>query len=212
VLFLDEAPHFAPSVLDALREPLESGSVTIARSGFRTTFPAAFQLVLAANPCPCGRGDLRGVGCRCTPMQRRRYASRLSGPLLDRIDLPVTTQSVEQAALLAHGIRGESTAQVRERVLDAAARMQARLAGTAYGANARVPGAVLKGESPLGVDPAALEWLRGAVARGRFSARGIDKVLRVAWSIADLAGAERPGLPEVAEAVGLRDDRFAVAA
>jgi magnesium chelatase family protein len=212
VLFLDEAPEFRREVLDALREPLESGHVTIARSSFRATVPARFQLVLAANPCPCGVGDQRGIGCRCTPMQRRRYASRISGPLLDRIDLVVATQPVDRAAMLAAGARGESTAQVMERVAPAVARMRARLAATPFLGNAHVPGSVLKADGPLGVDPAALRWLTEAAERGRLSSRGIDKVLRVAWTIADLAGDQRPGVDHAAEAVAFRDESFRVAA
>jgi magnesium chelatase family protein len=212
VLFLDEAPEFHRAVLDALREPLESGHVTIARSSFRATFPARFQLVMAANPCPCGQGDTRGVGCRCTPMQRRRYAGRISGPLLDRIDLVVATQPVDRAAMLAAGALGESTADVRARIEPAVVRMRERLTGTGFGVNARVPGSVLRADGPLGVRRPALQWLVDASTRGRLSSRAIDKVLRTAWTIADLSGVERPGLDEVAEAITLRDDSFQVAA
>jgi len=212
VLFLDEAPEFARTVLDALREPLESGHVCITRSGFVATFPARFQLVLAANPCPCGVGDQRGVGCRCTPMQRRRYAQRISGPLLDRVDLVVQTLQVDRAAMLAEGARGESTAVVGARVAEASERMRTRLKASPWAANAQVPGAMLKGKGPLGVEPAAIAWLRGAADRGTLSGRGIDKVLRVAWTLADLGGLDRPGIDEVAEAAVLRNDSFRTAA
>ncbi len=212
VLFLDEAPEFARPVLDALREPIESGYVTIARSAFRATFPAKFQLVLAANPCPCGVGDERGIGCRCTPMQRRRYANRLSGPLLDRIDLVVSTEPVDKAAMLTAGAKGESTADVLARVRPAVERMRARLAASGHGTNARVPGAQLRGDGVLGVEPDALAWLRTAKERGVLSGRALDKVLRVAWTISDLAGVDRPGVDQVAEAMGLRDESFRVAA
>jgi len=212
VLFLDEAPEFARTVLDALRQPLESGYVSITRSGFAARFPARFQLVLAANPCPCGIGDQRGVGCRCSPMQRRRYAQRISGPLLDRIDLVVQTQPIDRAQMLADDAVGESTAVVSARVAQAAGRMTQRLNGYPWLANAHVPGAMLKGRGALGVDPVATRWLREASARGTLSGRGIDKVLRVAWTIADLAGFERPGIDEVAEAVALRNDSFRTAA
>jgi magnesium chelatase family protein len=212
VLFLDEAPEFARPVLDALREPIESGYVTIARSAFRATFPAKFQLVLAANPCPCGVGDERGIGCRCTPMQRRRYANRLSGPLLDRIDLVVSTEPVDKAAMLTAGAKGESTADVLARVRPAVERMRERLAASGHGTNARVPGAQLRGDGVLGVEPDALAWLRTAKERGVLSGRALDKVLRVAWTISDLAGVDRPGIDQVAEAMGLRDESFRVAA
>jgi magnesium chelatase family protein len=212
VLFLDEAPEFHRAVLDALREPIESGHVTIARSAFRTTFPAQFQLVLAANPCPCGAGDERGIGCRCTPMQRRRYAERISGPLLDRLDLVVATQPADRAAMLSQGARGESTAEVRARVDPAVERMRARLAPLGLFSNARVPGSLLRHEGPCGVAPDALALLRDAATRGRLSSRAIDKVLRVAWTITDLAGRDRPGVDEVAEAAGYRDESFRTAA
>ena len=126
VLFLDEAPEFASRALEALREPLESGRITISRSGFQTTFPARVQLVLAANPCPCGAApDTVGPvaprvvarSCRCTPHQRRRYATRLSGPLLDRVDVAVLVDRVDRAALLSVGVGAEGTDQVAARVL-----------------------------------------------------------------------------------------------
>jgi magnesium chelatase family protein len=145
-------------------------------------------------------------------MQRRRYAGRISGPLLDRIDLVVATQPVDRAAMLAAGAVGESTAQVRARIDPAVERMRTRLASTGCGVNARVPGAELRGTGALGVQPAALSWLVDAAQRGRLSSRAIDKVLRTAWTIADLAAVDRPGLDEVAEAVALRDDSFQVAA
>jgi magnesium chelatase family protein len=145
-------------------------------------------------------------------MQRRRYATRISGPLLDRIDLVVATQPVDRAAMLSVGARGESTAEVRARIDPAVARMRERLAGTPYLTNARVPGSLLKGKGPCGVAPEALAWLRDATAKGRLSSRALDKVLRTAWTITDLAAGDRPGIDEVAEAVAFRDESFRVAA
>ena len=115
VLLLDEAPEFPSGVLDCLRQPLESGEVTIDRAGGRATYPAAFQLVLAANPCPCGRATGHGKGCTCTSLQRRRYFSRLSGPLLDRVDIQVEVGAVS-AVELSRAAPGESSRTVAARV------------------------------------------------------------------------------------------------
>jgi magnesium chelatase family protein len=210
VLFLDEAPEFARSVVDSLREPLESGFVRVARSGFVAHFPARFQLVLAANPCPCGSTDQRGIGCHCTPMQRRRYAHKISGPLLDRIDLVVHTHGVDRAVLLSHTESAESSATVAARVQTAADRMAARLEGTGCDSNATVAGSQLKGVGPLAVPASALQWLRDQ--KSVVSGRGIDKVLRVSWTLADLAGRDRPTLADIQEAVTLRNDSARIAA
>ncbi|CAB4870838.1 unannotated protein [freshwater metagenome] len=206
VLFLDEAPEFARSVLDSLREPLESGFVRVARSGFVAQFPARFQLVMAANPCPCGVFDQRALGCTCTPTQRRRYAQRISGPLLDRIDLVVQTHSVDRFSMLGQGQAGMSSAQVAERVQRAADRMLQRFAENAlpFSANATIPGSALRGKGPLAVSLDALKWLRSQP--GASSSRGLDKVLRISWTLADLAGVDRPGVVHVQEALSLRDE------
>jgi magnesium chelatase family protein len=132
--------------------------------------------------------------------------------LLDRIDLVVATQPVERAAMLADGARGESTAEVKARIAPAVERMRERLSGRGIAANAHVPGSWLKGSGPCGIRSEALTWLREASSRGRLSSRALDKVLRTAWTIADLSAVERPGIPEVAEAVALRDESFRVAA
>ena len=209
VLFLDEAPEFARSVVDSLREPLESGFVRVARSGFVAHFPARFQLVLAANPCPCGSTDQRGLGCHCTPMQRRRYAHKISGPLLDRIDLVVHTHGVDRAVLLSDTEAEESSATVAARVQAAADRMAARLKDSGCDSNATVAGSQLKGSGPLAIPKPALGWLRDQ--KSVVSGRGIDKVLRVSWTLADLAGRDRPTLPDVQEAVTLRNDSARIA-
>ncbi|HET7530636.1 MAG TPA: YifB family Mg chelatase-like AAA ATPase [Mycobacteriales bacterium] len=211
VLFLDEAPEFSPRVLDALRQPLESGQVVLARAAGVAQYPCRFLLVLAANPCPCAAGgrDLEASDCRCTAQVRRRYTARLSGPLRDRIDLTVELGPVSRAVLVA-GSAGESTAVVRERVLAARDRARARLAGTPWTTSGEVPGPVLRRRWPLGAD--AMAPIRRATARGTLSTRGIDRVLRVSWTLADLAGLDRPGLGEVEEALALRSgNRFAVA-
>ena len=144
VLFLDEAPEFSAGVLDCLRQPLESGMVTIDRVGGRASYPAAFQLVLAANPCPCGKAGGRGLECTCTSLQRRRYFSRLSGPLLDRVDITVEVGAVSAADLDSAG-GGESSAAVAQRVRRARRAAERRLAGTPWHLNAEVSGSYLRG-------------------------------------------------------------------
>ncbi|MEN3357051.1 MAG: magnesium chelatase family protein [Mycobacteriales bacterium] len=201
VLFLDEAPEFARGALDAMRQPLERGEVVIARSGGQVRFPARFQLVLAANPCPCASpgGDSE---CSCTPTARRRYLSRLSGPLLDRVDLHVWLLPVTAADLLDDSPVAESTEIVAKRVSEARETAAERLAGTAWRTNAEVPGTALRSRwrLPSRVTAVADEALHG----GWLGARGYDRVLRIAWSFSDLAGRTSPTKDDVAEAVGLR--------
>ncbi|WP_258372727.1 YifB family Mg chelatase-like AAA ATPase [Modestobacter versicolor] len=206
VLFLDEAPEFPRSVLDTLRQPLERGSVTIHRANGSATFPCQAQLVLAANPCPCASaaGD---TACTCSPLERRRYQSRLSGPLLDRIDLRVTLPPVTRAAWLDGTGRPESTAVVARRVRLARATAAARMAGTGLSLNSQVPGRLLRDRWPVGRSSLALA--ERALERGALSVRGFDRVLRVAWTLADLAGATTPGPDQVAEALGMRLQRVA---
>ena len=201
VLFLDEAPEFAPGVLDAMRQPLERGEVVIARSGGQARFPARFQLVLAANPCPCASpaGD---AYCTCTRTARRRYLSRLSGPLLDRIDLHVWLLPVAPADLLGDPLVAESSEIVAKRVAEARAAAAERLAGTGWRTNADVPGTALRSRWRLPVRVTALA--DQALHSGWLSARGYDRCLRLAWSIADLAGRVGPTEDDVNEAVGLR--------
>jgi magnesium chelatase family protein len=204
VLFLDEAAEFGSACLEALRQPLEAGSVTIARAGFTTTMPARFQLVLAANPCPCGLGDGAGQACRCRSGDRRRYLARLSGPLLDRVDIRLALGPPGRAIWALDQVPEPST-RVRDRVVEARGRGRARsrrLDLPPLG-NAAYPGALLRG--PLAPDPGATTLLGDAVAAGRLSARGADRALRVAWSVADLTGVDRPGLAEVGRALALRD-------
>jgi magnesium chelatase family protein len=201
VLFLDEAPEFQRDVLDALRQPLEAGEVVIARSGMCATFPARFTLVLAANPCPCAKVASGGAGCGCSPATRRRYLGRLSGPLLDRVDVKVELQPVDRSEMLYDRKFAEPSAVVVKRVVAARERAAGRLRGTPWRLNAEIPGAELRRSFPL--VPGALASLDRAMELGQVSARGADKIVRVAWSLADLAGKSRPRSEEVNTAIGL---------
>jgi magnesium chelatase family protein len=200
-LFLDEAPEFARDVLDALRQPLESGEVLIARSGLTAAFPARFTLILAANPCPCARSSTRGSGCTCTPLVRRRYLARLSGPLLDRVDVKVELLPVGRAELLSDRQLAEPSAVVAERVSAARERAAHRLSGTRWRMNAQIPGAELR--RTFRPAPGALVPLERAMDLGEISARGVDRIVRMSWTLADLAGVHRPGIAEVGYALGL---------
>ncbi len=202
VLFLDEAPEFSGKALDALRQPLESGHVVVARAAGVVRLPARFLMVLAANPCPCGRHTLTGAGCECPPSVVRRYQARLSGPLLDRVDLRVEVEPVGRADLLGQGGRGEPTAVVAARVRDARARAAERLAATPWTTNSEVPGHELRTRLPAA--PGALAAAERDLERGALTARGLDRVLRVAWTVADLRGADRPDACDVAVALELR--------
>ncbi|ERH33320.1 YifB family Mg chelatase-like AAA ATPase [Schaalia sp. HMT-877] len=199
VLFLDEAAQFQPSVLDALREPLENGEVHIHRAGLHARLPARFQLLLAANPCPCG-GGRQGRSCTCSAQARMRYLARLSGPLLDRIDITVRVDTPTRADL-ARG-PSPSSARLRERVAEARSRCARRLAGTPWTLNAQVPGRWIRASS--GIDPRMVADLDRAVESGVFSMRGADRVLRLMWTTADLNGAARPGEVERGLAIWLR--------
>ncbi len=201
VLLLDESPEFDRRALDALRQPLESGTVTLARADLSAVLPARFQLVLAANPCPCGAVSPRGDDCSCSPAVRRRYLARLSGPLLDRVDLRLALSRPTAADLAETGAL-EGSAVVAARVRDARARSASRLAGTGWRSGTEVPGPRLRRTWPP--DTAASRLLDGAVAARRLTLRGADRVLRVAWTLADLAGRDRPGADEVGLAMTLR--------
>ena len=201
VLLLDEAPEFAPSVLDCLRQPLESGTITIDRARGRATYPAKFQLVLAANPCPCGKASAKGDKCTCSSLRRRNYLQRLSGPLLDRIDIQIEVMALTSSALRGLG-QGESSSQVAARVAQARAHARRRLADTPWSLNSQVPGYWLRGPQ-ADLDAQVLGLLELAMRAG-LSLRAIDRVLRVAWSIADLQGHERLTKTDVASAISLR--------
>ncbi len=200
-LFLDEAPEFDRDVLDALRQPLESGEVVLARSGVTARFPARFTLLLAANPCPCARMAASGADCTCSPLARRRYLARLSGPLLDRVDVKVQLLPVSRAELLCDLRLAESSATVAARVLRARERAARRLRGTRWRLNSEIPGGELRRD--YRPEPAALAPLERAMDLGQISARGADRIIRLSWTLADLAGVDRPRLAEVGYALGL---------
>jgi magnesium chelatase family protein len=209
VLFLDEAPEFSARVLDALRQPLEEGGLVIHRAAGTARYPARFQLVMAANPCPCGRASGKGLSCTCTPMARRRYLSRLSGPLLDRVDLQVGVLPVTRAQLDA-GAAVESTAVVAERVRQARAAQAERWGHHGWRLNAHAPGHLLRAK-PFRLDHRVTADLDRAFERGAVSMRGYDRVLRTAWTVADLAGRATPDVDDVGRAAALRD-QWSVAA
>jgi magnesium chelatase family protein len=200
-LFLDEAPEFARDALDALRQPLESGEVVLARSGLTARFPARFTLVLAANPCPCAKGTATGQACTCTPGARRRYLARLSGPLLDRVDVKVELFPVGRAELLSDRRFAEPSPVVAARVAAARERAAARLKGTPWRLNAEIPGSELR--QAFRPSAGALAPLERAMDLGQISARGVDRVVRVAWTLADIAGICRPTASEISYALGL---------
>lgn len=204
VLFLDEAPEFASSVLDALRQPLESGVISIHRANAVAHYPGRFQLILAANPCPCGQYGARDSECTCPPSARRRYLGRLSGPLLDRIDIQLRVQRITSAQLkLAGDTPRTTTAQARARVVAARERAAARLASTPWRVNSQVPGHWLRGPQARlsGVVTASIDR---ALERGGITMRGYDRVLRLGWTLADLDSAEAPSGDHIGRALYLR--------
>lgn len=196
VLFLDELPEFSRHVLEVMREPMESGQIHIARASQQRSYPAGFQLVAAMNPCPCGYlGDPRRA-CHCTAAQIQRYQGRLSGPLLDRIDLQVEVPALAPEQLTSSE-PGEDSATVRARVIAARARQAERGA-----LNTHLPGREL--EAACALEAADRAWLASVLERLSLSARAYHRVLRVALTLADLAGEPRPGRAELMEAIGFR--------
>ncbi len=165
-------------------------------------FPAKFLMVLAANPCPCGRFSRTDGLCECPPSAIRRYQARLSGPLLDRVDLRVEVDRVTRAQLTERGARGESTATVADRVRAARERASARLAGSPWRTNSEIPGRELRSRWYAAIG--AMDEAERNLERGALTARGLDRVLRVAWTVADLVGHDRPDATDVALALQLR--------
>jgi len=201
VLFLDEIPEFSRSALEVLRQPLEEGTITVARAAGTFLYPARFTLVASMNPCPCGFRGTRTSECRCDDAMVARYIAKLSGPLLDRIDLHVDVARVAFDEMLARA-PAESSASIRTRVEAARALQRDRYAGTTYAANAAVGGGDVRRFCPL--DDGATALLRAASIRGHLSARALDRIARVARTIADLAGTPSIAAAHVAEAIGYR--------
>ncbi|MFI5907252.1 YifB family Mg chelatase-like AAA ATPase [Dactylosporangium sp. NPDC051541] len=200
VLFLDECAEFSSGVLDALRQPLEEGEVRLRRSYGETVYPARAQLVMAANPCPCARPGGRQM-CHCPSIVRRRYHARLSGPLMDRVDLQVDLDPVRSAALL-NTETVEPSSVIAKRVLNARRAATGRW-GRAANSNGEVSAALLR-DRRFRLSREVLHPLTIEMDRGRLSARGFERSVRVAWTIADLEGHERPDAADVREALELR--------
>ena len=200
VLFLDEAPEFPAHALEALRTPLESGEIVLGRSQMAVRYPARFQLVLAANPCPCGMAGTPRGKCTCTPMAIRRYAARVSGPILDRIDIQARILPLRRC-LTDQAPEPENSASVAQRIQAARSRQTTRLKKTPWTTNAELPGRYVRKELPL---PQGMAMIDSAVATGALSARGVDKVLKIAWTVADLMGADRPSGDHLSVALALR--------
>lgn len=196
VLFLDEAPEFPTRVLQTLRQPLESGEIVLHRSSGATRYPSRFQLVLAANPCPCGHFYGTGDKCTCTALARRRYFGRLSGPLLDRVDIQVDVRPVRRGV----DEPGEASHVVAARVAAARVRAQERLAAEGWSLNAQASGTWLRRHTPA--QTLAPVWR--ALETSALTARGADRALRVAWTLADLAGSDTPSPDHIAQAMTLR--------
>lgn len=199
VLFMDEAPEFSSAVLQALRQPLEHGELVIHRASGAARYPARFQLVLAANPCPCGNAVGKGLRCTCSSVVRRRYFAKLSGPLLDRVDVQVEVPPVRRTR---GEPAGEGSAAVAGRVAAARTAQAERWAGSPWVTNAEVPGRALR--DLLGPDPALLAQIDAGIAAGALTLRGADRVLRIAWTLADLAGRDGPAVGDVGAAMALR--------
>ena len=200
----DEAPEFSPAALDALRQPLESGVITISRAAATARFPARFQLVLAANPCPCGNAGTRDGDCRCTPFAVRRYLGRLSGPLLDRVDIRMDVHRITAAQLRLRDDEPRlDTAAARVRIQAAREAAGDRLRDTPWRLNAHVAGAWLRSSAGAPVR-GATTGLDRALERGGITMRGYDRVLRLAWTLCDLDGTARPDADHVGRALYLR--------
>lgn len=201
VLFLDELPEFSRTAMECLRQPLEDGRVTISRVSASLAYPCTMMLVAAMNPCPCGYYGHPTRSCTCSPTAVSRYLSKVSGPLLDRIDLHIEVPPVEYDQLASRH-KAESSADIRIRVNAARARQQARFAGTDILSNARIPTSKLKEFCPL--TDAAGALLKGAFERMGLSARAYDRLLKVARTIADLDGSDVIDVPHIAEAIQYR--------
>lgn len=203
VLFLDECAEIRLSALEALRTPLEDGEIRLARRDGVVRYPARFQLIMAANPCPCAR--IRPQDCQCSSLEKRRYLGKLSGPLLDRVDLRVRMHAVRAGAFTAEA--AESTAAVRSRVVQARAAAAERWGPHGFRTNAEVSGAVLRRRFRLGTT--VMAPLKAAMERGLISIRGADRAVRVSWTLGDLSGRTSPNLDDVSVALSFRQAGFA---
>ncbi len=201
VLFLDELPEFSRSAIEVMRQPLEEGAVTIARAAGTFTYPASFQLVASMNPCPCGYRGMRNAECRCDDAAVAKYVAKLSGPLLDRIDIQIEIARVPFDDMVRRD-GAERSAVIRERVIAARRIQQQRFVGTAITSNAEIPANAMRRYCPL--DEAALRLLAAASAKRQFSARALDRIARVARTIADLAACDAIHAEHVAEAIQYR--------
>ena len=203
VLFLDELPEFDRPVLEVLRQPLEDQRVTISRAAMTLTCPASFMLATAMNPCMCGYFNDPTRECRCTPLQIQRYVNRISGPLLDRIDIHVDVPAVKFKELADTSTpEGESSARIRERVVRARERQRARLRGEGVFSNAQMPTRLIR--KYCRIDEECERMLERAMTRLGLSARAYDRILKVSRTIADLEGRTEIRPQHVAEAVGYR--------
>lgn len=202
VLFLDELPEFDRGALEALRQPLEDQTVTISRAAMTLTFPASFMLAAAMNPCPCGFWNDPTRECRCTPLQIQRYVGRISGPLLDRIDIHVDVPAVRFKDLAGRETLAEGSEEIRARVLRARERQLARLRGERIFSNAQLPPRLIRRDCRIDAESERL--LEAAMTRQGLSARAYDRILKVSRTIADLEGREEIRAAHVAEAVGYR--------
>jgi magnesium chelatase family protein len=202
ILFLDEAPEFASNVIEALRQPLESGYVVVSRAAMTAAYPARFQLILAANPCPCGLSGTVTEQCECSPLMRRRYKDRISGPIRDRIDIQRSLAALSRPELAGAMSTSRSTAELAPLVAAARARQRERYAQTPWSLNSDVPGVELRKRWPVHPDGRALvdQQLRAQ----KLNARSADRILRLAWSVADLCDHPAPTIDDVDAALALR--------
>lgn len=201
VLFLDELPEFPRSVLEVMRQPMEDGMVTIARAAMSLKFPARFMLAAAMNPCPCGYFNDKSRECMCTPPMMQRYVSRVSGPLLDRIDIHIEVPAVKYKELRG-GAANEGSAEIRARVLAAREQQKSRFAGERIHANAEMNTRLIRAHCALSAD--AEHLLERAMQQQGLSARAHDRILKVARTIADLAGVADVAVGHLAEAIQYR--------
>lgn len=211
VLFMDEAPEFSTACIQALREPLENGVISLSRSKGTTFYPARFQLVMAANPCPCGFNWGNGERCTCTPRQRQKYWGRLSGPIMDRIDLHIpvgspsmitaeTTRRLLEKDGQAVADNRHSSSRMRDRVIEARDHASRRFDAFPWSTNAQAPGGWLRETTPV----PCLRMVNSALHKQDLSMRGADRVLRLAWTLSDLSGRNKPKEEDILQAMDLR--------